>query len=43
MEMAAIREKIESAARALREQPDRACSRSAPLVARRVDGLRFEA
>ena len=42
MDTAAIRESIENTARALAEHPEKARSRSAPLTARRVDGLRFE-
>ncbi|MFZ1909763.1 MAG: OsmC family protein, partial [Burkholderiales bacterium] len=42
MDMAAIRASIENTARALTELPHKARSRSAPLTARLVDGLRFE-
>ncbi len=42
MDMAAIRASIENTARALTEQPEKARSKSAPLSARLVDGLRFE-
>jgi len=42
MDMPAIRESIEKTTRALTEHPEKARSKSAPLTARRVGGLRFE-
>jgi uncharacterized OsmC-like protein len=42
MDVAAIRESIEKTTRALTEHPEKARSRSAPLTARLVDGLKFE-
>ena len=42
MDIAAIGASIANTTRALTEYPEKARSRSAPLTARRVDGLRFE-
>lgn len=42
MQIAAMRESIEKTTRALTEHPEKARSKSAPLTARLVDGLRFE-
>jgi len=42
MDQARMREALESVARTLSEQPEKARGKAAPLTARLVDGLRFE-
>ena len=42
MKTTAIRESIENTTRALTQHPEKARSKSAPLTARLVDGLKFE-